>query len=146
MPSTGSAARSKREAEPEAPVSDEVVSAFRRGPLVLACLARTGEQRVVVDGTPVRNRAGARVFAGQLTAVFYGIGIAGLRRVADIPGGGPSNQGRPEKAARDDVGSRDSRGIVMNGEPLMSREGMDSQWNREDLDEYDRYGAMGGVR
>ncbi|HUF87999.1 MAG TPA: DUF1194 domain-containing protein [Thermohalobaculum sp.] len=148
----------------EALVSDEVVSAIRNGMLgrvALAYVEWAGEQRVVVDWTLVRDRAGAEAFAGQLTAVFDsslrrtsisgaldfaatlfdGNGFTGLRRVIDVSGDGPNNQGRPVAAARDAVLAR---GIVINGLPLMTREGMGSQWHLQDLDEYYRHCVIGG--
>lgn len=58
---------------------------------------------------------------------------SGLRRVIDISGDGPNNQGRPVTDARDAVLAE---GIVINGLPLMTREGMGSQWHLDDLDVY----------
>lgn len=148
----------------EALVSDEVVSAIRRGPLgrvALTYVEWAGEQRVLVDWTLLQSRADARNFARQLTAafdpslrrtsisgaldfaagLFEGNGFAGLRRVIDVSGDGPNNQGRPVEAARDDVLAR---GIVINGLPLMTREGMGSRWHLDDLDEYYRHCVIGG--
>jgi hypothetical protein len=56
--------------------------------------------------------------------------------VIDISGDGPNNQGRPVAQARDEVLAA---GMTINGLPLMTREGMGSQWHLDDLDLY--YGA-----
>ncbi len=148
----------------EALVSDQVVSAIERGMLgrvALAYMEWASDQRVLVDWTLVRDRAGAEAFAAQLTAefdsafrrtsisgaldfaatLFDGNGFTGLRRVIDISGDGPNNQGRRVDAARDDTLSR---GIVINGLPLMTREGLGMQWHLEDLDEYYRHCVIGG--
>jgi hypothetical protein len=148
----------------EALASREVVSAIRNGLLgrvAMTYVEWAGEQRVVVGWTLVRNRAEAEAFAARLTAkfdsalrrtsisgaldfaatLFEGNGFAGLRRVIDVSGDGPNNQGRPVEAARDDVLAR---GIVINGLPLMTREGMGSQWHLEDLDQYYRHCVIGG--
>lgn len=148
----------------EALVSDQVVSAIRRGMLgrvALTYVEWASEQRVVVDWTLVRDRAEAEAFAAQLTAdfnsafrrtsisgaldfaakFFDGNGFSGLRRVIDISGDGPNNQGRRVDAARDDALAR---GIVINGLPLMTREGLGMQWHLEDLDAYYRHCVIGG--
>ncbi len=148
----------------EALASREVVSAIGNGMLgrvALTYVEWAGEQRVVVDWTLVRNMAEAEAFAARLTAkfdsslrrtsisgaldfaapLFEDNGFSGLRRVIDVSGDGPNNQGRPVAAARDDVLAR---GIVINGLPLMTREGMGRQWHLEDLDEYYRHCVIGG--
>lgn len=148
----------------EALVSEQVVSAIQRGPLgriALAYVEWASDQRVVVDWTLVSDRAEAEAFAARLTAVFdsalrrtsisgaldfsarlfEGNGFKGLRRVIDVSGDGPNNQGRPVEAARDDTLAR---GISINGLPLMTREGLGSQWHLEDLDAYYRHCVIGG--
>ena len=65
----------------------------------------------------------------------------GLRRVIDVSGDGPNNQGRPVLPARADALAK---GIVINGLPLMTREGMNASWNIDDLDEYYRSCVIGG--
>jgi hypothetical protein len=150
----------------EALVSAEVLAAIRRGYLGQVAItyvewAGTGSQRVIVDWTLVRDLADARAFAGKLTAhfdsnlrrtsisgaldfaagLFEGNGYFALYQVIDVSGDGPNNQGRPVTRARDDVLAR---GIVVNGLPLMTREGMGSQWHLDDLDQYYRHCVIGG--
>jgi len=150
----------------EALGSDEVLEAIRHGFLGRVAItyvewAGSQSQRVVVDWTLVRDRAEAQAFAAKLTAVFDqtlrrtsisgaldyaaarfdGNGFTSLRQVIDVSGDGPNNQGRPVTLARDDVLAR---GIVINGLPLMTREGLGSQWHLDDLDEYYRHCVIGG--
>ncbi len=151
----------------EALVSEEVLQAIRYGFLGRVAItyvewAGAQSQRVVVDWTLVRDRADAEAFAARLTAVFDrtlrrtsisgaldyaatrfdGNGFASLRQVIDVSGDGPNNQGRPVEPARDEVLAK---GIVINGLPLMTREGMGSEWHLDDLDEYYRHCVIGGT-
>ncbi|HSF96777.1 MAG TPA: DUF1194 domain-containing protein [Thermohalobaculum sp.] len=142
----------------EALASDEVVGAIRDGPLGQVALAYlewagSGLQRVIVDWTLIRDRAGAKAFAARLTTqfdrsmrrtsisgaiafaapMFEDNGFRGLRRVIDISGDGPNNDGGPVTLARD---AAVAKGIVINGLPLMTREGMGARWHLDDLDRY----------
>lgn len=150
----------------EALVSSEVLEAIAHGFLGQVAItyvewAGSQSQRVVIDWTLVRGRADAEVFAAKLTAHFDstmrrtsissaldfaaarfdGNGFTSLRRVIDVSGDGPNNQGRPVEFARDDALAK---GITINGLPLMTHEGMGSQWHRDDLDEYYRHCVIGG--
>ena len=150
----------------EALTSSEVLSAIRSGALgqtAITYVEWAGErlQQVVVDWTLVRGRADAEAFAARLTAhfdssmrrtsisgaldfaagLFEDNGFAGARQVIDVSGDGPNNQGRPVVAARDDAVAK---GIVINGLPLMTREGMGVRWHLDDLDEYYRSCVVGG--
>ena len=129
----------------EALVSREVVSAIERGLLGRIALtyvewAGAASQRVVVDWTLIESRADAEAFAEKITAHFEDAmrrtsisgaidyatwafdenGFQGLRRVIDISGDGPNNQGRTVTDARDEALAA---GIVINGLPLMTKEG-----------------------
>jgi hypothetical protein len=150
----------------EALVSEQVLEAIRRGMLGRVAItylewAGTRSQRVIVDWTLVRGRADAEAIAARLTAHFDstlrrtsisgaldfaatrfdGNGFAGLTQVIDVSGDGPNNQGRPVTQARDDALYK---GIVINGLPLMTREGLGSDWHLDDLDEYYRHCVIGG--
>ncbi len=118
-------------------------------------------QRVVIPWTAISGPAEAETFAarieengrpamwrtsisGALTSARASIeknAFAGLRRVIDISGDGPNNQGGPVTLARDAVVAA---GITINGLPLMTRDGIGSNWHLEDLDEYYRYCVIGG--
>jgi hypothetical protein len=65
----------------------------------------------------------------------------GLRRVIDVSGDGPNNQGPVVTTARDAVLAR---GIIINGIPLMTRDGLSMSFGVEDLDAYYRACVIGG--
>lgn len=144
--------------------SDEVHAAVRSGLLqriALSYVEWSGTQEIIVDWRLVETREDLEAFAGTLTAEFdpalrrtsisealvFGAlhmrsnGYAGLRRVIDISGDGPNNQGRPVAVARDRVLAE---GITVNGLPLMTREGMGMQWHLDRLDLYYQACVTGG--
>ena len=82
--------------------------------------------------------SGALDFAGDL---FAESSYRGLRRVVDISGDGPNNQGSPVAEARDRLVAQ---GIVVNGLPLMTNGGMSTVFDVPDLDEYYSYCVTGG--
>jgi hypothetical protein len=150
----------------EALASSEVAGAIRRGYLGRIALiyvewAGARDQRVILPWTLIAGEADAAAFSAKLTAefdsslrrtsisgaidfaagLFEANGFAGERLVIDISGDGPNNHGGPVEAARDAALARD---IVINGLPLMTREGMGSQWHLADLDEYYRHCVIGG--
>jgi hypothetical protein len=152
----------------EALVSDAVVKAIGGGLLGKIALtyvewAGTDSQRIVVDWTTVGNRREVEAFASRLTAQFDNAlrrtsisgaldyaaasiesnGFVSYRKVIDVSGDGPNNQGRPVLPARD---AALAKGVTINGLPLMTREGMGSQFHLEDLDEYYRHCVIGGPR
>lgn len=146
--------------------SDEVITAIQSGLLgrvALTYVEWAGEygHRVVIDWTMIETAQEAQAFSDLLTARFdsgmrrtsisgaleYATdSIAtntfhGLRRVIDVSGDGPNNQGGPVTRARD---AAVAQGIVINGLPLMTREGSGQQWHLEDLDTYYRACVVGG--
>jgi hypothetical protein len=150
----------------EALVSDAVVRAIRRGMLGRIALsyiewAGTRSQKTIVDWTLIGSRADAEAFAAKLTAVFdpslrrtsisgaidtaaasfEDNGFTALRRVIDISGDGPNNHGKPVLAARQ---AALSKGFIINGLPLMTRDGLGSRFHLDDLDEYYRRCVIGG--
>ncbi|MEM9781468.1 MAG: DUF1194 domain-containing protein [Pseudomonadota bacterium] len=151
----------------EALVSDDVIQAIRfggpHGQIALTYIewADAYAQRLIVDWTLVRSRVDAEAFAAKLTTnftealrrtsisgiidhaipLFDANGFAGERQVIDISGDGPNNAGRPVLAARADASARN---ITINGLPLMTREGLGTQWHLEDLDEYYRHCVISG--
>lgn len=146
--------------------SDELVEAIGRGLLgevALTYVEWSGDyaQRVVIPWTSIRSRDDAEAFAARIEAngrtamwrtsisgaLTNGLGsiesnrFEGLRRVIDISGDGPNNQGGPVTDARDEVVAA---GITINGLPLMTRDGIGTNWHLEDLDDYYRYCVIGG--
>ena len=144
--------------------SDAVYAAIQNGLLqriALTYVEWAGDQRVIVDWRIVQTRDDLTAFADRLTAKFdpalrrtsisSAIGyaarsirdnpFAGLRRVIDISGDGPNNQGIPVLEARD---AALAQGLTINGLPLMTREGMGTFWHLDDLDLYYRDCVIGG--
>jgi hypothetical protein len=139
--------------------SDDVYAAVQSGLLqrvALSYVEWAGTQEVIVDWRLLESREDLQAFAKTLTTgfnpalrrtsisealIFAARSIEsniydGLRKVIDVSGDGPNNQGRPVAQARDEVLAA---GMTINGLPLMTREGMGSQWHLDDLDLY--YGA-----
>ncbi len=144
--------------------SDEVYAAIQSGLLqriALTYVEWAGTQEVIVDWRLIRAREDLEAFADMLTAEFdpalrrtsisealvFGAELigsndyAGLRRVIDISGDGPNNQGRPVVLARDRVLAE---GITINGLPLLTREGLGMQWHLDRLDLYYEACVTGG--
>lgn len=149
----------------EALQSDAVYTALQSGLLqrvAMSYVEWAGTQRVIVDWRLLETRADLDAFAKTLTVEFNPAlrrtsisnaimfaaesltqnAYAGLRRVVDISGDGPNNQGRPVLRARD---AALAQGIIINGLPLMTREGMGSDWwHLDDLDLYYEACVTGG--
>jgi hypothetical protein len=150
----------------EALTSHEVLGAIGEGFLGRIALtyvewAGNGSTRIVVPWTLVSTRAEAEAVAGQLTAefrpalrrtsisgallfaarLFDDNGFTAWRRVIDVSGDGPNNHGLPVLRAREIVLGE---GIVINGLPLMTRDGFGGMWHLDDLDEYYLNCVIGG--
>jgi len=140
--------------------SKEVIAAITGGligriAIIYVEWAGNFSQRIIVDWRIISNRSEAEAFATELTAKFDSslrrTSISGAldyasdlidtndftsnRRIIDVSGDGPNNQGRPVLSARADTLAK---GIIINGLPLMTREGMGSRYHLENLDEYYR--------
>ncbi len=123
--------------------------------------AGVSSQHVVVPWTIVAGRQDAERVAALLSAqpansarrtsiaaglefgadLFAESQFRGTKRVIDISGDGPNNQGAPVQAARDAVVKQ---GIVINGLPLMTRGGFSSVYDVADLDRYYADCVIGG--
>ncbi|RYH12215.1 DUF1194 domain-containing protein [Tropicimonas sp. IMCC6043] len=144
--------------------TDAVYAAVQSGMLgrvALSYVEWAGTQQVIVDWRLLETREDLAAFADTLSANFnpalrrtsiseallFGAEMienneyAGLRKVIDISGDGPNNDGRPVTFARDRVLAE---GITINGLPLLTREGMGSQWHLEHLDIYYETCVIGG--
>lgn len=82
--------------------------------------------------------SGALLFAGDL---FAESAYRGMKRVVDVSGDGANNQGPPVDLVRD---SMISQGVTINGLPLMTRGGMPSVFDINDLDVYYTNCVIGG--
>ena len=65
----------------------------------------------------------------------------GMKRVIDISGDGPNNQGPPVDLVRDELVKQ---GITINGLPLMTNGGLSSAYDVTDLDQYYTDCVIGG--
>ena len=123
--------------------------------------AGTTWQRVIVPWTAIANRADAERVVEQLNAhppdsarrtsisgalefgsdLFAESSFQGVKRVIDISGDGPNNQGAPVNLVRDQVVGQ---GITINGLPLMTRGGFTGAYDVNDLDRYYSDCVIGG--
>ncbi|TPL90804.1 DUF1194 domain-containing protein [Mesorhizobium sp. B2-3-13] len=124
--------------------------------------AGTGWQHVIVPWTVIASRADAERVVAQMSAqplnsarrtsisgalefgsdLFAESGYQGTKRVIDISGDGPNNQGAPVNLVRNGVVSQ---GIVINGLPLMTRGGFSGVYDVNDLDRYYSDCVIGGA-
>ncbi|MBB6352795.1 hypothetical protein GGR00_000547 [Aminobacter aganoensis] len=123
--------------------------------------AGSTSQIVIVPWTVIANRADAERVVRQLTAkppnsarrtsissalefgsdLFAESAFRGMKRVIDISGDGPNNQGPPVDLIRDGVVAQ---GITINGLPLMTNGGFGNAYDVEDLDRYYADCVIGG--
>ncbi|WP_245414139.1 DUF1194 domain-containing protein [Nitratireductor sp. StC3] len=156
----------QREGYVAALVHEQVLAAIRsglHGKIAVTYFEWAGEtsQRLVVPWTRIASRADAEAFVALLTAtparsarrtsissgllfaesLFENNGFRGMKRVIDVSGDGPNNQGPPVDEARDGLVAR---GIVVNGLPLMTNSGMTTRFDLPDLDRYYAHCVIGG--
>jgi len=116
---------------------------------------------VIVPWTTIASQADAERVASQLSAkppnsarrtsissalefgsdLFAESSFRSVKRVIDISGDGPNNQGAPVTGIRDELVSQ---GITINGLPLMTNGGLSSAYDVEDLDRYYTNCVIGG--
>jgi hypothetical protein len=121
--------------------------------------AGSRDQQVIVPWTVLENPEGIMAFADRIAAtplrraqrtsisgaIDFGVklleesGLEATRRVIDVSGDGPNNQGRFVMPARDDAVAR---GITINGLPIMLRK--PGYLDIQELDVYFRDCVMGG--
>jgi hypothetical protein len=156
----------QREGYAQAIISKEFLQALKSGPngkisVTYFEWAASSDQKIIipwrlVDGpetagavadeimkTPIRRASrtsisGAIYFAMPL---FNEDPYHGLRRVIDISGDGPNNNGAPVTGARDEALSK---GIVINGLPIMVKEPSYSTMDIDNLDWYYEDCVVGG--
>lgn len=119
-------------------------------------------QQIIVPWQVISSPSDAAAFVKQMTAnpprsarrtsiaaaldftaqLFDDSGFRGMKRVIDVSGDGPNNQGDMVEAARNRV---TQKGITINGLPLMtSRNGMITPYDISDLDNYYTDCVIGG--
>ena len=133
----------QREGYAQAIVSKDFLQALRAGPGKVAVTyfewSMSGDERIiipwrVIDGPESADAVAAEIMKtpvrrGSRTSISGAINIAlqlfeenpyhGFRRVIDISGDGPNNDGAPVTGARD---AALAKGIVINGLPIMVKE------------------------
>lgn len=122
--------------------------------------AGAATQNIIIPWTVLDGPAAARAFADRLEKVpitrarftsvssalafsrglFASSGVHGVRRVIDVSGDGPNNEGVPVLPVRDAVVAA---GIVINGLPLILKEPT-SSFDLPDLDQYYAHCVIGG--
>ena len=147
-------------------VSRPVLDAIAQGMLGRIAIAYVewageDEQRVVAPWTLIDGPESAKAFADRLgeaplrrayrTSIsgalihsakqFENNGFVGARKVIDISGDGPNNQGETVKSVRDEV---IDRGVTINGLPLMLKRPSFAMLDVGDLDAYYRDCVIGG--
>jgi hypothetical protein len=144
-----------------------VVGAIRdgvHGKIAITYVEWAGEfmQNVVVPWTVIGSAEDAKAFVAAMTlapprsarrtsisaaidytaALFDNSGFRGMKRVIDVSGDGPNNQGKPVVGSRDAV---TAKGITINGLPLMTNGGGTlSAYDIVNLDEYYTNCVIGG--
>ena len=156
----------QRQGYVEALRSDAVAAALGRaltGRMALAYVEWAGEtrRRVIQDWRLIESRDDLLAVADLLetdrttrqsrtsitAALRFGAGyfddngFEGMRRVIDISGDGPNNQGGLVTRVRDEVVAA---GIVINGLPLMTHDTFGAMWRLDDLDVYYEECVIGG--
>ena len=156
----------QREGYIDALQSPEFLKALQAGPngrIAVAYMewASSYDQRTVVNWTLIDSLETARAFASQLSTapyrrasrtsisgaidgamrLFENNGYEGGRRVIDISGDGPNNNGRPVIQAREDALAQ---GTTINGLPLLIRPVRIAYMDIENLDWYYEDCVIGG--
>ncbi len=123
--------------------------------------AGNATQHVIVPWTMIGSAEDAEEFTAKLTAsphnsarrtsisaalefaedLFAESGFKGMKRVIDVSGDGPNNQGPPVADVRDKLVAQ---GIIINGLPLMTNGGVNTGFDLADLDDYYKNCVIGG--
>ncbi|MCB1476155.1 MAG: DUF1194 domain-containing protein [Rhodobiaceae bacterium] len=96
-----------------------------------------------ISDTPSRayHRTSISAVLEFSAALFDANGFRGMRRVIDVSGDGPNNQGRPVTESRDRIVAQ---GITINGLPVMIRAPGSGFFDIADLDRYYEHCVIGG--
>ena len=135
--------------------------AYRRIAITLFEWAANVHANEIIGWTIIESQADADAVAAELLAtrsfgerrtsisgaIHHATGLLETaplladRRVIDISGDGPNNQGVPVTEARDEAVAK---GITINGLPMMTRDGFAQQFHIDDLDRYYTKCVIGG--
>ena len=147
-------------------IHDRVIEAIQQGVhgrIAVTYVEWAGQtsQHIIVPWTIVSSREEAQDFVAKLTAnppnsarrtsisgallfagdLFAESSFRSVKRVVDISGDGANNQGPPVDAVRDGM---IAQGVTINGLPLMTKGGMPSVFDIDDLDVYYTNCVIGG--
>jgi hypothetical protein len=156
----------QREGYAQALVSKDFLQALKTGPTGKIAItyfewAASSDQKIiipwrVIDGPETADAVSAEILRTPIrrasrTSISGAINFAmplfeenphrGLRRVIDISGDGPNNNGTPVTLARD---AALEKGIIINGLPIMVKEPSFSTMDIENLDWYYEDCVIGG--
>ncbi|WP_409189861.1 DUF1194 domain-containing protein [Bradyrhizobium sp. RDM4] len=156
----------QREGYAQAIQSKEFLQALKAGPNGRIAVtyfewAASTDQKIIIPWRLIEGPESADAVAGEImktpirrasrTSISGAIGFAmplfdedpyhGLRRVIDISGDGPNNNGTPVTLARD---AALEKGIVINGLPIMVKEPSYSTMDIDNLDYYYEDCVVGG--
>jgi hypothetical protein len=156
----------QREGYVAALTSPAVIDAIRKGMVGRIAVtylewAGVATRNIVVDWTIIEDERSARGFADQLKAApirrarrtslsnaidfsmdrLHATNLRAIRRVIDISGDGPNNEGAPVTRARDRALAA---GVIINGLPVVLDRGYRSSFDIEGLDEYFEDCVIGG--
>jgi hypothetical protein len=156
----------QREGYAQAIMSTEFLQALRTGPHGKVAItyfewAASSDQKIiipwrVIDGPETADAVAAEIMKTPIRrasrtsisgAIYFAMPLfdespyKGLRRVIDISGDGPNNNGAPVTGARDEALSK---GIVINGLPIMVKEPSYSTMDIDNLDYYYEDCVIGG--
>jgi hypothetical protein len=150
----------------EALTSPLVLDAIRKGMVGKVAVtyiewAGVNTRHVIADWSIIEDQASAEAFVQKLreapirrarrtsvtTAIEFGIDrlkqaqVRPIRRVIDISGDGPNNEGGLVTRARD---AAVEAGVVINGLPIIIKRGWSSPYDVDNLDDYYRDCVIGG--
>jgi hypothetical protein len=156
----------QREGYAQALVSKDFLQALKSGPTGRIAVtyfewAASGDQKIIlpwqlIDGPEAADAVAAEILKTPIrrasrTSISGAINFAmplfdensyhGLRRVIDISGDGPNNNGAPVTIARD---AALAKGIIINGLPIMVKEPSYSTMDIDNLDHYYEDCVIGG--
>jgi uncharacterized protein DUF1194 len=156
----------QREGYAQAIISKEFLQALKAGPNGKIAVtyfewAASSDQKIIIpwrliDGPETADAVAAEIMKTPIrrasrTSISGAINFAvplfdedpyrGLRRVIDISGDGPNNNGAPVTTARD---AALEKGIVINGLPIMVKEPSYSTMDIDNLDQYYEDCVIGG--
>lgn len=157
----------QREGYAQALISSEFLKTLKSGPTGRIAVtyfewAASSDQKIIlpwhiIDGPESADAVAAEILKAPLrrasrTSISGAINFAlplfeqnpyhGLRRVIDISGDGPNNNGEPVTIARD---AAVAKGVVINGLPIMVKEPSYSMMDIENLDYYYEDCVIGGA-